>query len=132
MYKRQSQERIRLEEEKNRAALQTQKERLQASLLRAVSHDLRTPLTNINGSASILMQNEDKLPRESRKKLYTLIHDDTNWLINMTENLLVATQLETDKENFKMTPELLDDLFRSAVSRLGRRLADHHLSLIHI
>ena len=124
-----SQERIRLEEEKNRAALQTQKERLQASLLRAVSHDLRTPLTNINGSASILMQNEDKLPRESRKKLYTLIHDDTNWLINMTENLLVATQLETDKENFKMTPELLDDLFRSAVSRLGRRLADHHIAV---
>lgn len=124
-----SQERIRLQEERNKAALQTQKERLQANLLRAVSHDLRTPLTNISGSADMLMQEESALDPAIRKKLYTAIYDDTNWLINMTENLLVATHLETDKESFKISPELIEDLFQSVVAHLDRRAAEHHISV---
>lgn len=124
-----SQERIRLLEERNKAELQTQKERLQANLLRAVSHDLRTPLTSISGSADTLMHEGAALDPEIRKKLYTAIYDDTNWLMNMTENLLVATHLETDKESFKMSPELIEDLFRSAVAHLDRRAEEHHISV---
>lgn len=124
-----SQERIRLQEERNQAALQAQKERLQASLLRAVSHDLHTPLTNISSSIDKLMQ-EALLPDPAaRKKLYTAIYDDTNWLMNMTENLLVATHLETDRESFKMRPERIEDLFRRAVAQLDRRAAEHHISV---
>lgn len=124
-----SQERIRLQEERNKAALQTQKERLQANLLRAVSHDLQTPLTNISGSAGRLMQEDAELDPAMRKKLYTAICDDTNWLMNMTENLQAATHLETDKESFKMSPERIEDLFQSAVAQLDRRAAEHHISV---
>ena len=124
-----SQERIRLEEERNQIALQTQRESLQANLLRAVSHDLRTPLTNINGSVGILMGKDQTLEPEVREQLYTAIDDDTNWLINMTENLLAATQLETDRTKLKTAPELLEDLFQSAVRQLDRRARDHHISV---
>ena len=124
-----SQERIRLEEERNQIALQTQRESLQANLLRAVSHDLRTPLTNINGSVGILMGKGQTLKPEVREQLYTAIDDDTNWLINMTENLLAATQLETDRTKLKTAPELLEDLFQSAVRQLDRRARDHHISV---
>lgn len=124
-----SQERIRLEEERNQIALQTQRESLQANLLRAVSHDLRTPLTNINGSVGILMGKDQTLKPEVREQLYTAIDDDTNWLINMTENLLAATQLETDRTELKTAPELLEDLFQSAVRQLDRRARDHHISV---
>lgn len=124
-----SQERIRLQEERNQAALQTQKERLQANLLRAVSHDLRAPLTNISGSADMLMQEEAALDPATRKKLYTAINDNTNWLINMAENLLVATYLETDKKSSKMSPKLIEDLFHSAVAHLDRRAVEHHISV---
>ena len=124
-----SQERIRLQEERNKAALQTQKERLQADLLRAVSHDLRTPLTNIGSNADTLMQKESALDPAIKKKLYTAIYDDTNRLINMTENLLVATHLETDTESFKMRPELIKNVFQSAVVHLDRRAAEHHISV---
>ena len=124
-----SQERIRLEEERNQIALQTQRESLQANLLRAVSHDLRTPLTNINGSVGILMGKDQTLKPEVREQLYTAIDDDTNWLINMTENLLAASQLETDRTKLKTAPELLEDLFQSAVRQLDRRARDHHISV---
>ena len=124
-----SQERIRLQEERNQAALQAQKERLQASLLRAVSHDLHTPLTNISGSINKLMQEAPLPDPAARKKLCTAIYDDTNWLMNMTENLLVATHLETDRESFKMRPERIEDLFRRAVAQLDRRAAEHCVSV---
>ena len=124
-----SQERIRLEEERNQIALQTQRESLQANLLRAVSHDLRTPLTNINGSVGILMGKDQTLKPEVREQLYIAIDDDTNWLINMTENLLAATQLETDRTKLKTAPELLEDLFQCAVRQLDRRARDHHISV---
>ena len=124
-----SQERIRLEEERNQIALQTQRESLQANLLRAVSHDLRTPLTNINGSVGILMGKDQTLKPEVREQLYTAIDDDTNWLINMTENLLAATQLETDRTKLKTAPELLEELFQSAGRQLDRRARDHHISV---
>ena len=124
-----SQERIRLQEERNNAALQTQKERLQADLLRAVSHDLQTPLANIKASTDVLMQEESAPDPAIRKKMYMDIYDDTNWLINMAENLLVATQLETDKESFQMRAERIEDLFRNTVAHLDRRAEEHHISV---
>ena len=124
-----SQERIRLQEERNNAALQTQKERLQADLLRAVSHDLQTPLANIKASTDVLMQEESAPDPAIRKKMYMDIYDNTNWLINMAENLLVATQLETDKESFQMRAERIEDLFRNTVAHLDRRAEEHHISV---
>ena len=77
----------------------------------------------------MLMQEESLLDQATRKNLYTSIYDDTNWLINMTENLLIATHLETDKESFKTNPELLDELFQSVIRHLDRRAADHQISV---
>ena len=116
-----SQERIRLEEERNQIALQTQRESLQANLLRAVSHDLRTPLTNINGSVGILMGKDQTLKPEVREQLYTAIDDDTNWLINMTENLLAVTRIEGERVNLNQTIELMDEVIAEALKHINRK-----------
>ena len=76
-----------------------------------------------------LLREEELLDTETRKKLYTAIYDDTNWLINITENLLTATQIEADRPTLRAEPELLEDLFQSAVQNLDRRSADHHISV---
>lgn len=125
-----SQERIRLQEERSKAALQAQKERLQADLLRAVAHDLRTPLAGINASADTLLREEAALDRPARGRLYRAIYDDTDRLLNTTENLLVATRLETGRDSFKMRPERVDGVLRAAVAQLGRQASEHKLSVV--
>ncbi len=75
------------------------------------------------------MQQESALDAASRKKLYTAIYDDTNRLLNMTENLLAVTHLETEKESVPMSPERIENLFQSAVAQLDRRAAEHRISV---
>ena len=74
--------------EKEEAAVLAQKEQLRANLLRAISHDLRTPLTSISGNASNFLSNGDKMDAETKRQLFTDIYDDSMWLINLVENLL--------------------------------------------
>mgnify|MGYP002580858761 CR=1 FL=1 len=63
-------------------------ESLRANLLRAVSHDLRTPLTSISGNADNLLANYQKMDDDTRKRTFTDIYEDSMWLINLVENLL--------------------------------------------
>ena len=81
-------ERRRLSQEKYKIEMRTHQEKLRSNLLRAISHDLRTPLTGISGNAAILMDQETLLPEGKKHELYTSIYDDAMWLMNLTENLL--------------------------------------------
>lgn len=87
-------ERRRLSQEKYKIEMRTHQEKLRSNLLRAISHDLRTPLTGISGNAAILMDQETLLPEGKKHELYTSIYDDAMWLMNLTENLLSITRVE--------------------------------------
>ena len=65
--------------------METQQERLRSNLLRAISHDLRTPLTSISGNAGVLMEKSIVLDEEKKQELYRSIYDDSMWLVNLTE-----------------------------------------------
>ena len=60
-------------------------EQLRSQLLRAISHDLRTPLTSISGNASNLLSNGPSFDEATRQSLYQDIYDDAMWLINLVE-----------------------------------------------
>ncbi|MEG1912324.1 MAG: sensor histidine kinase KdpD [Cloacibacillus sp.] len=124
-------ERQSLREEKKTIEMNARQEQLRANLLRAISHDLRTPLTSISGSASILMTNSAVLDEEKRKKLCTDIYDDSMWLINLVENLLSVTKTENGKLSLAIEPELLGDVFREAMKHLDRHAAEHKIS-VHV
>ncbi|MDR0380325.1 MAG: DUF4118 domain-containing protein [Candidatus Accumulibacter sp.] len=73
--------------------IETEKETLRSNLLRAISHDLRTPLTSIVGASAILLENEKELAGVQRRVLLKEIRDEASWLIRMVENLLSVTRM---------------------------------------
>ncbi len=120
-------ERRRLRSEKQAIEMETQRERLRSNLLRAISHDLRTPLTSISGNAGILMEKSIDLSQEKKQEIYNSIYDDSIWLINLTENLLSITRFENSSMRLQINAELLDDVFKEAVSHLDRKAKEHKI-----
>ena len=117
--------------EKEEAAILAQKEQLRANLLRAISHDLRTPLTSISGNASNFLSNGDKMDEETKHQLFMDIYDDSMWLINLVENLLSVTRLEENNLQLHLNSELVSDVIDEALRHIDRRSVDYHLSVNH-
>ena len=63
--------------------MEAQKEKMRANLLRAVSHDLRTPLTGIIGNSQSYLEMGDRLTEDEKTELITHIKEDSIWLLNM-------------------------------------------------
>lgn len=115
--------------EKKEAAMLAQKEQLRANLLRAISHDLRTPLTSISGNASTLLSHFDQLDRETIFQMFTDISDDSQWLISLVENLLSVTRIEEGRLNFHSAPELVEEVIEEALRHINRKSAEHKISV---
>lgn len=122
-------ERRRLRDEKQKIALETQRERLRSNLLRAISHDLRTPLTSISGNAGVLMEKSIALTEEKKQEIYASIYDDSMWLVDLTENLLSITRIENGTMHLQMNAELIDDVLREAIAHVDRQAARHHIQV---
>lgn len=118
-------ERQRLREEENALSLAAEQEKLRSNLLRAISHDLRTPLTSISGNADMLMSGRMKLGEIRRQELYASIYDDSVWLIHLVENLLSITRMDDGSMHLNIKPELVSDMIEEAVSRVSRRSQGH-------
>ena len=85
-------------------------ERMRGNLLRAVSHDLRTPLTSIYGSCSAIIENFDSLSRERQLLLLKDMQADSQWLNRMVENLLSVTRVDADKVRLSKHSVVLEEL----------------------
>lgn len=115
--------------EKELAAVLAKNEQLRANLLRAISHDLRTPLTSISGNAGNLLSNYDKLDDETRVQVFTDIFDEAQWLISLVENLLSITRLEESKMNFNISGQLMDEVIEEALKHINRKRSEHSISV---
>lgn len=115
--------------EKQQAAILAKNEQLRANLLRAISHDLRTPLTSILGNASNLLSNGTVFDEQTKQQMYTDIYDDTMWLINLVENLLSVTKIEEGSMNLHFSTELIDEVISEALKHIDRRSIEHHITV---
>lgn len=113
--------------EQAQAAMLAKNEQLRANLLRSISHDLRTPLTSISGSASVLLENGEQLEPQERHRLAADIYDDSIWLINLVENLLAVTKIEDGSMRLRTCAELVREVVDEALRHLSRKRTEHHI-----
>ncbi len=100
---------------------ESEKERMRANLLRAVSHDLRTPLTTIYGSSAALLESNDVLNEAQKLKMAEGIKEETEWLIRMVENLLSITRIDRGNVKIIKTPTVLEELVDSVIVKFRKR-----------
>ena len=101
--------------------VESEKERMRANLLRAVSHDLRTPLTTIYGSSTTLLEDGQAMTDVQKAKILTGIKEDSQWLIRMVENLLSITRIDSGSVQIVKTPTILDELIDSVILKFKKR-----------
>lgn len=98
---------------------------LRANLLRAISHDLRTPLTSIIGSIDTVINEDERLSHESRIELLSDAKQDAEWLVRMVENLLSITRISGgETASINKSPELIEELIGECVSNFKKRCPD--------
>jgi two-component system sensor histidine kinase KdpD len=105
--------------QQERQQMEAEKEILRANLLRAISHDLRTPLTSIVGDSAILLDSENGLAGEQERALLKAVNDEARWLIRMVENLLSVTRMAGETAIRKQA-EALEELVGAATQKFRR------------
>ena len=103
------------------AKAESEREKTRANLLRAVSHDLRTPLTSIYSASSLLRDEKETLTEEQKETMLSNIQEDSEWLIRMVENLLSVTRIDNETMKINKTTTILDELIDSSVAKFYQR-----------
>ena len=84
------------------------------------------PLT-VLGNASNLIANGHELGETTRRQIYTDIHDDATWLINLVENLLFVTRIEDGRMKLRCSVEVMDEILQEALSHESCKGRDHSI-----
>lgn len=108
--------------EREKLLMEAEKETMRANLLRAVSHDLRTPLTGIIGMADAYLQGKEQLTETEKSTMVSNISEDANWLLNMVENLLSVTRIRVGDAQVVTSQEPLEEVVSEAVQRFRKRI----------
>lgn len=108
---------------------EAEKERMRGNLLRAVSHDLRTPLTSIYGACSVILEGYDDISRQQHMKLLSDIQSDAQWLVRMVENLLSVTRLDGNQVRLKKDETVLDELVDALMAKFRKHYPNQKVLL---
>jgi two-component system sensor histidine kinase KdpD len=122
-------ERVNLAQDIDRNRLSAETERLRSALLTSISHDLRTPLSSILGSASSLKNYGPTLDETAKQELLASILEEAERLNRFIANLLDMTRLESGAIAPRLELVDLADLVGSALRRASKVLAHHDVQL---
>ena len=109
--------------------IETEKEAVRANLLRAMSHDIRTPLTSIVGNTAAILDNEDSFSPEQKRRLLEDVNEDAQWLIRMVENLLSITRMSNGQAKIEKDCEAAEEIVAVSVSKFAKRFPNVKVSV---
>ena len=115
--------------EKEQAAIAVRNEQLRSNLLRSISHDIRTPLTSISGNASNLLSHYEQLDQETLKQIFSDIYDDSEWLIDLVENLLSISRIENGQMDLHLSLDVVNDVIEEALRHIDKNAVLHHITV---
>lgn len=116
---------IRVSEQRIKDREETVQERYRSTLLKSISHDLRTPLAGIMGSSEMLLDMTEK--EDSRYILAESIYNDAKWLHSLVENILSLTRLQEGKLIIKKQIEVVEEVIGSALDRFLLRTGEREI-----
>ena len=120
-------ERFQSLKEQSKIKAETEQERYRANLLRAISHDIRTPLSGIMGTSEMLMDMNDD--NEQCYKLAKEIHSDADWLYTLVENILNLTKLQDGRVKLNKQPEALEEVIGASLVAMEKWRPDREISV---
>ena len=112
-----------------------QSEKLKSALLDAVTHDLRTPLTSIKASVTMLLEENSAeaihvtLERESRHELLEVIDEETDRLNNFVESMVEVAKLEAGEFSLRKSEIEVAEIIEHSLQRAAHLTANHLLKL---
>jgi two-component system sensor histidine kinase KdpD len=109
--------------------MEIEKEKMRGNLLRAISHDLRTPLTTIYGSSSALLEHTNEFSNEQKKRIIEGIQKDSLWLSRMVENLLSITRLDNNGVKIDKNPIVIEELVDSILMKFKKSYPDQKVEV---
>jgi len=118
-------ERIHYAEIAQQAVLRIESERLRNSLLTALSHDLRTPLTALIGLAESLRMNSDN---EHLERAISEINEEVERMNRLVDNLLDMARLQSGSVKLKAEWQSIEEIVGGALYSLRYSLSNHDIS----
>jgi two-component system sensor histidine kinase KdpD len=122
-------ERVQLVEDMEHVQRTAETERLRAALLTSISHDLKTPLASVLGSAGTLRDFGDKLTDSEKVELLSTVIEESERLNRFIANLLDMTRLESGAVTPKLAPHDLSEIIGSTLQRASKILRNHPVRL---
>lgn len=110
--------------------MEAEREKMRGDLLRAISHDLRTPLTAILGTVTLLEENEKEILPQERVALLQGAKKDIQWLINLVVNLLTVTRIEGgENAHVVKQPEFVEEMVSESVQKFRKRFPEQSVKV---
>jgi Osmosensitive K+ channel histidine kinase len=122
-------DRFRSAQQQQKSREEAVQERYRSNILRAISHDLRTPLSGIMGTSEMLMDMTDR--EDTRYSLAQGIHKDADWLHSLVENILSLTRLHDGRVAITKQLEAAEEVVGGAVIHIMKRYPEYEIT-VHV
>lgn len=120
-------DRFRSAQAQQKSREETVQERYRSNLLRAISHDIRTPLSGIMGTSEMLMDMTDS--NDPRHNLAEGIHKDADWLHSLVENILSLTRLQDGRLTITKQLEAVEEVIGGAMGHVIKRYPEYEITV---